>query len=129
MTKKLARTLPPTYLMPTLQNNDAYRQYRHVVAMASARAMAENGDHMDPSSSWGENQSVVCYTEADKETLMMANEILGVTSIALTDEPSTESPLRNTVSPVRPFVDITESERMRSTIDSVNNVETQRKMT
>lgn len=102
-------------------------QYRHVVAMAAARAMTENGDHMDPSSTWGENQAVVCYTDADRETLMLANQILGVTSITLTDEPSTESPLRNTVSPVRAFVDFNESESMRRTIDAIENVQDKRK--
>lgn len=104
-------TLPPTYVMPELPNNDAYLQYRHLVALASARSRKEKSDHkMAHESPWGENQAVICYVPQDLETLDIANDIMGVTKKALTTTPSSEAPWRNTVSPVRKFVDISESD-------------------
>lgn len=109
--RELKFTLPPTYVMPELPNNDAYLQYRHMVALASARSMqAREGEQgMSEDSAWGENQAVVCYVPQDLETLELANKIMGVKKVPLTHTGSQESPLRQTVSPVRKFVDITES--------------------
>lgn len=102
-------SLPPTYVMPQLQNNDAYRQYRHLIALAAARSMKDLDNDVSDESPWGENQAVICYTPADKETLKLANAIMGVRSEALTDTPSHERPETNTKSPVRKFVDLNES--------------------
>lgn len=104
-------TLPPTYVMPQLPNNDAYLQYRHTVALAAARARNESQlDHeMSDESPWGENQAVICYVPEDLETLELANKIMGVDKKPLTVTPSGEAPWRNTVSPVRKFVDIKEN--------------------
>lgn len=107
--KSLQSSLPPTYIMPTLQNNDAYRQYRHLIALASVRAIKDNSSHMDPESTWGENQAVVCYSPADEETLLMANNLLGIPSISISSTPSKELETRHVQSPVRKFIDIAES--------------------
>lgn len=109
LTVELQSSLPPTFTMPTLKNSDAYLQYRHLIALASARSVKNDGDHMDDKSPWGENQTVVCYTTADQETLKLANEMLGVSSIALSSTPSHEASSIETRSPVRPFVDIMEN--------------------
>lgn len=107
--KSLQNSLPPTYIMPTLQNNDAYRQYRHLIALAAVRAIKDNKNHMDPESTWGENQAVVCYSPADEETLLMANNLLGIPSISISSTSSRELETRNVQSPVRKFIDITEA--------------------
>jgi len=106
-----ANPLPPTFVMPELPNNDAYRQYRHLVALAAARAQSSLPLHsrLTDESAWGENQAVVCYTPEDLKTLELANKIMGVTHQALTKSPSQEDPRRNTTSPVRAFVDIQEN--------------------
>lgn len=110
--QELRFTLPPTYVMPELPNNDAYLQYRHMVALASARSMQDRGlEHtMAQDSPWGENQAVVCYVPQDVVTLELANKIMGVKKIPLTSTSSRESPSRQTTSPVRKFVDITEGQ-------------------
>lgn len=102
-------SLPPTFVMPGLQNSDYYRQYRHLIALAAARSRTESGEPLGSESAWGENQAVVCYTKADEETLKLANKIMGVTSKALSDSPSHEMPDTNKVSPVRKFVELSES--------------------
>jgi hypothetical protein len=104
-------SLPPTYVMPELQNSDAYRQYRHLIALASALATKEQHMPTEKESAWGENQAVICYTKADEEILRTANEIMGVKSQALTKTPSHEAPNVNKTSPVRKFVELTESEK------------------
>lgn len=104
-------TLPPTYVIPELPNNDAYKQYRHLVALAAARSTKDDNRRMDAKKVWGQDQSVTCYTDADRETMELANQIMGVSAVALTTTPSSESPERNTVSPVRKFVDLAENKK------------------
>jgi len=71
---ELHNTMPPTFIMPSLQNNDSYMQYRYVIALAAARAI-ENGDvQMDQLSTWNENQAVVCYAPEEQERITI-NEI------------------------------------------------------
>lgn len=67
-------------------------------------------DHsMEDRSAWGQSQTVVCYTPAEYEILLLANRIMGVNNIPLTASPSEEAPWRGIESPVRPFVDLCES--------------------
>ena len=107
--KSIKFTMPPTYTMPALPNSDAYLQYRHSVALASARSDI-GFSKKTQDSTWGEHQTVVCYVPDDVETLELANKIMGIEKLPLTDTPSQEAPWRNTVSPVRKFVDITENQ-------------------
>lgn len=126
-------SLPPTYVMPKLQNSDYYKQYRHLVALAAARSKQEKGESLSPESVWGENQAVICYTKADQETLKLANKIMGVTSEAISDTPSHEPSTTNKVSPVRKFVDLAESSNSNlhkngTFVDTVLNLESAQKI-
>jgi len=98
-------TLPPTVVIPDLQNNDIYTQYRYLVAMASVKAI-ENGDvQMDQESAWNENISVVCYTPEEEEIAASASRMMGVTNKKISTTKSQESKTVNTTSPVRKFKD------------------------
>jgi len=59
----VARSLPATYIIPALQNQNAYMQYRFSVALAGAKGKAarkaEGDPEFDPTSSWGENEIVI----------------------------------------------------------------------
>jgi hypothetical protein len=65
----VASSLPATYVIPALQNNDAYSQYRFGVALAAARGKKareeEGATAFAPTSPWGENQIVISYGNAD----------------------------------------------------------------
>jgi hypothetical protein len=69
----VARAMPTTWELPALPNQDPYLQYRMGVAMASARS----GEPMDAQSAFGENMSIVGYTNADDETVKLALKIMG----------------------------------------------------
>lgn len=100
---ELHNTMPPTFIMPTLQNNDSYMQYRYVVALASAKAI-ENGDvQMDPLSTWNENQAVVCYAPEEQEIVKIANKHMNVKAEMITNTPSCEPDSVFRDSPVRKF--------------------------
>ena len=122
-------SLPPTFVMPQLQNNDYYKQYRHLIALAAARSKQETNQPVSTESAWGENQAVVCYTKADEETLRLANKIMNVRSEPISKTPSHEQPSTNKVSPVRKFVDLKESAHKNGTFvdvalsaDSANHI-------
>jgi len=62
-----ARSLPNTYIIPDLKNQDFYQLYRFGVAIAAVRG-DQNGDHVNdhkpnftPESTWGENQIVSSF--------------------------------------------------------------------
>jgi hypothetical protein len=69
----VARAMPTTWELPALSNQDPYLQYRMGVAMASARS----GEPMETESAFGENMSIVGYTEADDETVRLALKTMG----------------------------------------------------
>lgn len=60
------RTLPATYVIPDLQNNDFYKQYRFGVALAGAKGAEQRKldgvPDYNKESSWGENEVLVSYT-------------------------------------------------------------------
>ena len=101
----LHNTMPPTFIMPTLQNNDSYMQYRYVVALAAAKAVEKGEVDMDKLSTWNENQAVVCYAPAEEELVKLANKHMDVGSEMITDTPSQEPDSVFHDSPVRPFKD------------------------
>jgi hypothetical protein len=110
------RTLPHAAIIPELPNNDAYRQYRYVVALASAKAR-ENGEvDFDPNSTWNEALAVVTFSDAELEIIELANKMMGVSSEMISKSPSIEPDDTHIVSPVMKF-NMTES--MRSTIDKL----------
>ena len=114
----IERTLPHAMVIPELPNNDAYKQYRYVVALASAKAR-ENGEvDFDPSSTWNEALAVVTFNDAELEIVELANKMMGVSSEMISKSPSIEPDDTNTASPVMKF-NMTES--MRNTIDQLTD--------
>jgi hypothetical protein len=65
---RITKPMPSTWIIPELQNQNAYLQYRFAVALAGARAV-RNGDipRMDKDSVWGENQLVSGYMNPSVE--------------------------------------------------------------
>ena len=65
---RITKPMPATWIIPELQNQNAYLQYRFSVALAGAKA-ARNGDipRMDKDSVWGENQLVSGYMNPEAE--------------------------------------------------------------
>lgn len=102
----LSSTLPPTFIMPQLQNTDTYVQYRYLVALGSAEAIKRGEIKMDQESTWNENTSVVCYTPAEEEIVRIANKHMGVSAKKISKSPSKEPKWVNTTSPVAKFKDI-----------------------
>jgi hypothetical protein len=65
---RITKPLPSTWVIPELQNQNAYLQYRFSVALAGAKA-ARNGDipRLSKDSVWGENQVLSGYMNPDLE--------------------------------------------------------------
>ncbi len=107
----VAAALPATYVIPKLQNNDAYSQYRFGVALAAARgkkSRAEEGKGTEafaPTSAWGENQVVISYGNAE-DFEDMINDALEMVGLKASDKKlistptSTEANDVDTLSPV-----------------------------
>lgn len=77
----VAASLPATYVIPKLQNQDPYRQYRFGVAIARAKSQkSANNDTVDyePSSAWGENQVIVSYSNTIDEYIDAALQEIGL---------------------------------------------------
>lgn len=59
------KTLPATYVIPELQNNDFYKQYRFGVALAGAKGAEQRKKDNVPEYSketpWGENEVIISY--------------------------------------------------------------------
>lgn len=112
----IANTLSPTMIIPELINSDTYKQYRYVVALAAARAVAAGDVGFDKQSAWNESLAAMAYTEEELKTIEMANKLMGVEGVMISRTPSHEPDGTQTVSPVMPF---SMSESMRSTIDKL----------
>ena len=98
--------MPPTMVIPELQNNDSYTQYRYLMALAAAEAIKRGEVAMDQESAWNENTSVVCYAPEELEIVNLANKMMGVTGKKISSTPSQEPKNINVTSPVRRFVDL-----------------------
>lgn len=110
-------TLPPTMIMPELINSDTYRQYRYVVALAAAGAVAKGEVEFDPNSTWNESLSALAYTPQELEIIQLANKMMGVKGIMVSKSKSHEPDHVHAVSPVMPF-NMTES--IRATINKIS---------
>ena len=73
LTTGVARAMPTTWSLPGLPNQDPYLQYRMGLAMADTRA----GEPYETQSAFGENMSIVSYTDADNETVKKALKLMG----------------------------------------------------
>ena len=104
--QRIANPLPSTWVIPELQNQNAYLQYRFSIALAGAKA-ARNGDipKLDKDSVWGENQIVSGYMNPgiDKDIDYALGE-MGLSGKQLvTSDKSEETSDTGIVSPVKPF--------------------------
>lgn len=68
----VARAMPTTWEFPNLPNQDPYLQYRMGLALASARTQ----EPYEKESAFGENMSIVGYTDADNETVRLAMKLI-----------------------------------------------------
>lgn len=78
----VAAALPATYVIPALQNQDPYKQYRFAVAIAQAKGQQEQIEKFEPASPWGENQVVVSYESGDDKYIDDALKLVGLSSSA-----------------------------------------------
>ena len=103
---RITKPMPSTWIIPALQNQNAYLQYRFAVALAGAKA-ARNGDipKMDKESVWGENQLVSGYMNPDiGDDIDFALGEMGLSGKQLvTSDKSEETSDTGIVSPVKPF--------------------------
>jgi len=103
---RIAKPLPATWVIPELQNQNAYLQYRFSVALAGAKAV-RNGDipRMDKDSIWGENQVVSGYMnpEAEEDIDFALGEMGLKGKHLVTGKESEETPDTGIVSPLKGF--------------------------
>jgi len=103
---RITKPMPSTWVIPQLQNQNAYLQYRFSVALAGAKA-ARNGDipKMDKDSVWGENQLVSGYMNPDiEEDIDFALGEMGLSGkVLVTTEHSEETPDTSKASPLKGF--------------------------
>jgi hypothetical protein len=103
---RITKPLPATWVIPQLQNQNAYLQYRFSIALAGARA-ARNGDisKLDKESVWGENQLVSGYMNPGiEEDIDFALGEMGLSGKKLvTSEHSEETPDTGIDSPLKAF--------------------------
>lgn len=119
---EVKNTISPTMVMPDLVNSDTYKQYRYSLALAAARAV-KNGDvPFDAESAWNESLAAVAYTDADQETIEMANKLMKVNGVMLSDTKSCEPDDTNTVSPVAKFTMFDNMNESVTDIAAIRNV-------
>lgn len=101
----VANAIPTMFVVPSLSNQDPYKQYRLGLAIASARAK-EQGliDDTKKESAFSEYMTLIAQTEEAKRTLELAFKMMGVTDAKTINYPgSYEAPDVNTASPVAKF--------------------------
>lgn len=96
-------TISPTMIIPSLINSDTYKQYRYNVALAAVRAYEAGEVGFDIQSTWNESLAAVAYTDAEMATIELANKLMGVNGLMISDSKSHEPKDTNTVSPVAKF--------------------------
>ena len=104
--KDVAHTLPPSYALPQLKNQDPYLQYRFGVALAAAKARRLDGnvEKYEKETPWGENQVVVSYGEDVGSDVDAALRDIGMPGKRrVSSKKSVEIPGTDKNSPVKPF--------------------------
>ena len=103
---RITKPMPSTWVIPELQNQNAYLQYRFSVALAGAKA-SRNGDipRMDQDSVWGQNQLVSGYMNPDiADDIDFALGEMGLRGKKLvTSENSEETSDTGIASPIKGF--------------------------
>lgn len=77
---EVAAALPMTYVIPALQNQDAYKQYRFGVAIAKAKGQTKDKQEMSPHSPFGENLVIVGYSNTVDQYIDAALKEVGLTT-------------------------------------------------
>lgn len=78
----VATAMPTTEIFPKLTSQDPYLQYRFGLALASARAV-KNGDlPAITQSPYGEEMVVVSRSKEEEETVNLAQQLYGPTSVS-----------------------------------------------
>lgn len=101
-----ADSLPTTYVLPQLKNNDYYLQYRFGVAIAGAKGSKSQKDapKYEKESVWGENQFVSSIDPDVGEYVDDALRQMGMSGKKLiSDKESREAQSTNKGSPIKPF--------------------------
>jgi hypothetical protein len=103
---RITKPLPISWVIPELQNQNAYLQYRFAVALAGAKA-ARNGDipRMEKDSVWGENQIVSGYMNPEEsEDIDFALAEMGLSGkVQVTSTESEETTDTGITSPIKAF--------------------------
>lgn len=107
LSKDVAYALPATYVIPALQNQDPYKQYRFGVAIAKAKGQAKDENDLDhkyeTESAWGQNQVVVSFSNTIDQYIDAALKEIGLSpsdKLLISTDKSEENPTVNKVSPV-----------------------------
>ena len=110
MQTDVALSLPSTYIIPALQNQNAYMQYRFGVALAGAKGEAarktEGDPKFTPTSSWGENEIIISSDPEIGKWIDMALKDMGLPSSdkkLVSTKTSDEPASTKTKSPVTAF--------------------------
>jgi hypothetical protein len=104
----VASAIPGGYRIPSLPNQDVYKQYRFGVAMAAARSRKDGTEEVKEfksESPWGESMIVVGYDDIS-EVVDQALDLVGLNSSdkKLLGTPTSEEALNvANISPVIPF--------------------------
>lgn len=99
----VAAALPQTYAIPSLQNQDPYRQYRFGVAIAKAKGQKHVDQNYSAESPWGENLIVMGFGNTVDEYIDDALKEVGLSprdKRLLTTPRSEETKTVNKISPV-----------------------------
>lgn len=108
LSNAVATALPATYILPELQNQDPYLQYRFGVAIASAKGAKrrqEDGiQQFKKETTWGENQIISSVDPNIEEYIDDALKQLNLSKKQLISTKKSEEPAdTNNKSPVNTF--------------------------
>ena len=98
----VAASLPATYAIPSLQNQDPYLQYRFGLALAKAKgSKSQDVPDFATASAWGENAIIIAYDNESEIMIDQALKDVNAGSKKLISSPkSEETKSVSTVSPV-----------------------------
>jgi hypothetical protein len=107
----VAHSLPSTYVIPDLKNNDFYELYRFGLAIADVRGNSGNDDVQNEfkhdfkaESTWGEHQIVISWDPNIEKVLDDAlSKVNKKGKTLVSSKTSDEIPNTSTGSPVKPF--------------------------
>lgn len=91
LTHSVQETLPATYVIPQLKNNDFYTQYRYGLALATAAASSNPKLDFEQASAFGEQLTMVSYAPEEQRIIELAAKLMGV-SAKLISTPKSEEP-------------------------------------